>query len=162
MRNTTWVILTLVAIALASTSIVRGYSELDVIAIAILISISVYVTLRYVLSIQLGLPLRPMISLNFSYVEAVVHNGIPFTLLSLVVDFLISFFYSRTLLTTILSAIVVTVILVIAKRFFGLKVLRLIMITSILVLAVLYTLGYIKDDGVLLSVITHVLRWYRA
>lgn len=146
-----WIALVSVALVLAFVAVFRGYSELDVVATALLTSTSVYVVLRYALPLYLGLPPRPLASLDFGYIERAVYNSVIFSVLSLLLDSAIALFYPRTLLSLALSALASIAVLYAVKKLLGLKALRVLVTMSTIALVVLYALGYTGEPVALMN-----------
>lgn len=140
-----WVIISIISVALAFSTIVLGYSALDFMATAILLLISTYVVLRFVLSIYFGVELKPLLSIEFRHLYSSVLNGVNISILSIAIDSILSLIRLGFIQSTILSIIVTTIILYIVYRYSRLKGRLIVLTSSVILTSILYLLGYIRE-----------------
>ncbi|MEM4788373.1 MAG: hypothetical protein QXM55_03540 [Ignisphaera sp.] len=145
MRIWFWMGVAIVSVVLAFSTIIFRYSALDFIATAMLLFISIYVTLRFILSIYFGIELKPMVYVGFKYLNLAVLSGLTATVLNIAIDSILSLIYTRGLQTVVLSIIITTTALYTTNRFFKLKGLIFLLTFSVFITSVLYILGYIKE-----------------
>lgn len=140
-----WVIISIISVVLAFSTIVLGYSALDFMATAILLLISTYVVLRFVLSIYFGVELKPLLSIEFRHLYSYVLNGVNISILSIAIDSILSLIRLGFIQSTILSIIVTTIILYIVYRYSRLKGRLIVLTSSVILTSILYLLGYIRE-----------------
>jgi hypothetical protein len=148
MKLISWFSVVILSIALAYIGFIKKFSLLDFLGSAILIFISIYIILRYLLSIILGVENKPLVQLNLRYLYLPVFYSINITLLGYTIDILISLPTSRTIVIYILSMVSPIAIVYIVNKFFGFKGLRILLMISIFILGSLYLLGYVKDFSI--------------
>lgn len=145
MRLITWLTILILSFTLAYISIVEGFSFLDFLATAVLIFISMYVVLRYSLSILLGVKQGPLININFRYLQSLVFYCLTLILIGYTIDIILTIFIHRTTLAYIVSIAISTAIVYSMNKFLKFKGFRIILIISIFILGILYMLGYIPE-----------------
>lgn len=146
-----WAIATIISAAFTFSAIALRYSALDFIATALLLLVSTYVTLRFVLSMYFGVELKPVLYIDFKYLNLAVFNGVVVAMLGITVDSILSLVYTRTVQSVVLSIGLTVAILHITNKIFGLKGLKAVLTLSVLITGILYLLGYINETGLALT-----------
>ncbi|MEM1526505.1 MAG: hypothetical protein QXZ41_06090 [Ignisphaera sp.] len=147
MRLKFWVIAVIISVVTSFSVIALRYSVLDFIATALLLLVSTYVTLRFILSIYFGIEMKPVLYIDFKYLNSAVFNGVVVTMLGITLDAILSMVYTRTVQSMVLSAVITLAVLHIINKILGLKGLKVVLTLSVLITGVLYVLGYIKEIG---------------
>ncbi|MEM2628197.1 MAG: hypothetical protein QW775_08110, partial [Ignisphaera sp.] len=96
MRLKFWVIAVIISVVTSFSVIALRYSVLDFIATALLLLVSTYVTLRFILSIYFGIEMKPVLYIDFKYLNSAVFNGVVVTMLGITLDAILSMVYTRT------------------------------------------------------------------
>jgi hypothetical protein len=152
MRIATLITIATLSLILAYTGVIRGFGLLDFLVSAILISIAIYVVIRYSLPIVLGVEQKPLVKLDIRYIHylylAILYS-LTLTFLGYIVDIFMTFFFKRTVLIYMVSAAIPIITVYTISKFFGFKGLRIALTVSIIVLGILHILGYVEEVGML-------------
>jgi len=126
----------------------RGASDVDVVTMAVLTFLSVYVVARYALALHLGVAVEPFVKLDFDSIRKAVHYGLAGAVLGVLLDSILLLFLHESVTVAVLSSIIVVVALYTMKRIAGLRGVRVMLVLSLSILGVLYLLGLVEEGTV--------------